>query len=197
MTNSPLYEVKMLLKQIGEGNEIAFRAIFDHYKAPFHAAAFKMTRSSEMAKEIVQETFILLWNKRTNVAEARDPESYLFKILHNEIYKQFRKMALERKLKAHIEQAVHNEDDNPVEQLLLAKENREILENILSNIPAQQQLVYRLSKQEGLSRQEIADKLNISPNTVKNHLANAMEFIRKYFQKGASALIWFIIFGLK
>ena len=54
------YDIKKLLKQVAEGNEQAFRVIFDHYKVPFHAAAFKMTRSADLAEEIVQEVFITL-----------------------------------------------------------------------------------------------------------------------------------------
>ena len=84
-------------------------------------------------------------------------------------------------------------DENPVEELLLAKENRELLTAVISQLPPQQQLVFRLCKQEGLSREEVADKLNISPNTVKNHLSAAIAFIREYFKKNASALIWAMI----
>jgi RNA polymerase sigma-70 factor (ECF subfamily) len=57
-------------------------------------------------------------------------------------------------------------------------------------MPPQQRLVYKLAKQEGWSREEIAERLNISPNTVRNHLAAAVEFLRSYFKKGASVIIW-------
>lgn len=183
-----------LLKQVAEGDEIAFRQVFDLYKAPFHSAAYKMTRSVELAEDIVQEVFITLWNKRKHIGNLENPEGYLFKILHNCILAQFRKMAVERRLRAHL--ALENDDDNnPVEALLLDKENREILENVISQMPAQQQLVYRLAKQEGLSREEIASRLGLSPNTVRNHLSAAVEFIRNYFSKGASALVWLAIWN--
>src|ERR1700730_80271 len=102
MRDSPQYDIKALLLQIAEGDELAFRTVFDHFKAPFHAAAFKMTRSADAAEEIVQETFIALWNKRAQVAAARNPEAYLFKILHNSIYTHFRKLVLEKQLRINV-----------------------------------------------------------------------------------------------
>jgi len=186
------YDIKKLLKQVAEGNEKAFRVIFDHYKAPFHAAAYKMTRSVDISEEIVQEVFVTLWVKRELIAGAKSPEGYVFTILHNCIYSHFRKLARERRLKSKLGQD-EQESENQIEALLNEKENKAILENVISQLPPQQKLIYKLAKQEGLSREEIAKKLNISPNTVKNHLGAAVEYLRCYFKKGASAIIWVVI----
>ena len=189
MATNLKYEIKALLRQVAEDDEQSFRAIFDHYKAPFHAAAFKMTRSPHIAEEIVQEVFVTLWVKRKLVAAASRPEDYIFTILHNSIYAHFRKLARERKLKSQFAQE-NEESEDIIELLLLEKENKAILENVISQIPHQQQLVYKLAKQEGWSREEIAKHLNISPNTVKNHLAAAVEYLRTYFKKSATVIIW-------
>ena len=186
------YDIEILLKQIAEGNESAFRTVFDHYNEPFHATALKMTRSADIAEEIVQEVFVTLWVKRKLVATAKKPEGYLFTILHNSIYTHFRKLAMERKLKSKIRQA-EDQSENPIETLLLEKENRTILENIIRRLPPQQRLIYKLSKQEGVSREEIARQLNISPNTVRNHLATAVDFLRTCLKKSESAIIWAVI----
>jgi len=184
-----LYDISILLKQVAEGDQKAFRVVFDHYKAPFHAAAFKMTRSADISQEIVQEVFVALWVKRELVAAAKSPEGYLFTILHNCIYSHFRKLAQDHKLKSKLWKVVEESEDI-IETLLLEKENKVILENVISQLPPQQRLIYKLAKQEGLSREEIALQLNISPNTVKNHLAAGVEFLRGYFLKNASAIVW-------
>ena len=62
--------------------------------------------------------------------------------------------------------------------------------NIIDQMPPRQRLIYKLAKQEGWSREEIAKGLNISPNTVRNRLAAAIEFLRNYFRKNASIIIW-------
>jgi RNA polymerase sigma-70 factor (ECF subfamily) len=176
------YDIIILLKQLADGDEKVFRLIFDHYKGPFHAAAFKMTRSANIAGEITQEVFVTLWAKRELVAAAKRPDSYVFAILHNCIYSHFRKLADERQFKLKFEQEIEN-GENPVEALLDEKENRDILENIINQLPSQQRLIYKLAKQEGLSRNEIASQLNISSNTVRNHLSASVEYLRTYLKK--------------
>jgi|SRR5690348_11443829 len=183
------HEIKTLIKQIAEDDEVAFRTIFDHYKAPFYSAAFKMTRSGSLAEEIVQEVFVKIWVKRKIIATAKRPADYIFTILHNCIYAQFRKLALEDKLKTTLAQDSEESEDS-IQLLLLEKENKAILENIIDQMPPRQRLIYKLAKQEGWSREEIAKGLNISPNTVRNHLSAAIEFLRNYFRKNASIIIW-------
>jgi RNA polymerase sigma-70 factor (ECF subfamily) len=185
------YDIKILLRQVAEDDEQAFRRVFDHYKAPFHATAFKMTRSTDIAEEIVQEVFVTLWVKRKLIAIAKKPEGYVFTILHNCIYAHFRKLVLERQLKSKMSQA-EEQSENRVETLLLEKESKTIIENVISQLPPQQKLIYRLSRQQRLSREKIALELKISPNTVKNHLSAAMDYLRTYLKKSLSVLIWAI-----
>ena len=191
MQNNLPYNISILLKRVAEGDEQAFRIVFDHYKEPFLAMAFKMTHSADTAEEIVQEVFVTLWVKRKLVAIAKNPKGYVFTILHNCIYAHFRKLVLERQLKSKM---AHGEEqsENRIENLLLEKENTTIIENVISQLPPQQKLIYRLARQQGLSREEIALQLKISPNTVKNHLSAAMDNLRVYLKKSLSVIIWAI-----
>lgn len=89
MPNDSLYNISNLIRQLAREDEQAFRIIFDHYKKIFFATAFKMTRCGLSAEEIVLEVFVALWVKRELIATAKEPENYLFKILHNSIYAHF------------------------------------------------------------------------------------------------------------
>lgn len=194
MAGTQTYDITLLLEEVSQDNEAAFRKVFDHYKAPFYAAALKMTHAAGIAEEIVQEVFVTLWVKRKLAAGAKNPEGYIFTILHNCIYAYFRKLAQERQLKAKIGQD-REESENPVELLLLEKEHRAVIEEVISRLPPQQKLIYKLAKQEGISREEIARGLNISPNTVRNHLAAAVEHLRVCLKKETSAIIWAAIWA--
>jgi len=193
MPEDTRYDINNLLFQVGQGDEFAFKTVFDFYKERFYAASLKMTHSADMAQEVVQEVFVSLWVKRVQVAAAANREGYLFAILHNSIYTHFRKIALEKALKKKIEQQSEDIDTGTVEDILLAKENREMFEATISQLPPQQRVVYKLSKQQGLSREQIASELHISPHTVKNHLQQAIRFIRTCYKADASAFIWVAI----
>lgn len=183
----------ILLKRIAENDEDAFCMIFERYKHRFYGAALKMTRSPELAEEIVQEVFLTLWLHRASLAAVKNPESYLFTIVYNAISQQFRKIAREKtaRQKASAEWTV---SECSTEQIMVEKEHRHLLQNIIRELPTQQQLIYKLSKQEGLNREQIATQLRISPNTVKNHLLKAMKYIRANLPKEAFVLFcWLFI----
>ena len=189
---------KALFLQIAEGDKTAFKVIFDVYKAPFYSAAFKMTRSAWLAEEIVQEVFILLWTKRVQVAAAEKPSAYLLTILHNCIYSHFKKIAAEKNMKQLLLKNSTGPEEQSLETILQAKENQQLLKEIIEQLPPQQQLVYKLSKQEGMSRIEIASHMHISPNSVRNHLHDAVKSIRHCFKdkKAISSILVFILSGL-
>ena len=192
MPENSRYDIKKLFLHVGEGNELAFKAIIDFYKERFYGASLKMTHSGDIAEEIVQEVFVSLWIKRVQVAAANNPEGYLFAMLHNNIYAHFRKLALEKAMKRNMGQQVEVIDSNPIEDVLFAKEDRELFESVINQLPPQQRIVYKLSRQQGLSRQRIASQLHISPHTVKNHLQQAIRFIGTYYKAGASTFIWIV-----
>ncbi len=191
MVTDALYE-KELLKRIAQGDEAAFRIIFDRYKERFYAAAIKMTRSADTAEEIVQEVFITLWLRRAVLATVENPASYLFTIVYNNIYAHFKKLAVEKRMKQGVGKRI-NDTESPTEDKLIDKENQQLLQSLIQQLPPQQQSVYKLSKLEGLSRGEIAERLHISPNTVKNHLQEAVKFIRVHFNKTISLLFSLLI----
>lgn len=76
-----------------------------------------------------------------------------------------------------------------VEEKYNEKESSQFIEKLIKKLPVRQQQVYLLSKQEGLSRNEIAQKLELSPHTVKNHLLEAVKFLRTNFYKTSDSLL--------
>lgn len=188
---------KRLFQRIAEGDENAYRSAFDRYKAPFHSAAFKLTRRADVAEDIVQEVFILLWTKRDFVAAADNPVHYLFTILYNSIYASIKKLAAETRLKETLlsdtSLSLHTGDPaDPVMEALQTREQLQLLNKAIGLLPRQQQLVYKLSREEGLSRGEIASQMHISPHSVKNHLQHALRSIRGYFKDHQVISLFFL-----
>lgn len=182
------YDEMDLLRQIAKGNEQAFKLLINLYGKRFLAVAVKMTRSEETAKDMVQDVFLSIWTNREGLAEVVNPSSYFFTVLYRRIYRHLKKLALEKKL---LENVSDTAITNNTEEMVLAHESNELIIKAISKLPPQQQLIFKLVKQEGLSREDIAHRLKISPHTVRNHLAEAVRFIRSFIQR--SALIFIII----
>ena len=190
MNDDVLQEIT-LLRRVAEGDEAAFREIFDLYKKRFYVAALKMMRSDDAAEEIVQEVFIKLWARRRALSAVGNPSGYLFAILYNSIYTHSKKVAAEKRMKRMLLE-VQAERVFSMEEQYHEKETNQMILGLIGQLPFRQQQVYVLSKQEGLSREEIAERLHISPHTVKNHLQEAVKFIRAHIYPLYRILILFI-----
>ena len=169
-----------VLRLVSIGDEQAFRILFDHYKDRFYYVALKMTSLDDIAEEIVQEVFIQLWRQRSSLFSVENPDAYFFTVLYRQVYQYYRKVALDKKVHLALQDSPLAK--NTTDETVLARESEQFIREAVSRLPAQQQLVFKLSKEEGLSREEIADKMQISPNTVRNHLAQGMRSVRTYLQ---------------
>jgi RNA polymerase sigma-70 factor (family 1) len=175
------YNQQELLHQLAGGNEIAFRQLYDHHKDDVYAFALGITRSVPLAEEIVQDSFIKLWQHRHELPGIQKFESWFFTITRNLCYSALRKIALDRKIKSapelQPEQHVATAED-----ILITRENRELVQQAIYQLPEQQQRVYKLHREAGLTYDEIAAELQISRNTVKEHLRRAVTAIRAYLE---------------
>ena len=190
MTKYSQYDEKALLLEIANGDEHAFRKLFDLYKERFYAVVLKMTGSDEVAEDIVQDVFMNIWSKRESLVDVENPPSYFFTAVYRKVYHHYRKIALEKRL-LQVDPFI-KESVNTTEDMVMAHESEKLIFKAITKLPPQQQLVFKLSKQDGLSREEIARQLHISPNTVRNHLADAIKFIRAFL--GNSVVTLLILF---
>jgi len=187
LPNCSQYDERELLAEIASGNEKAFRKLFDSYKERFYAVAFKMTRSDEAAEDIVQDVFMNIWKNREHLLKVDHPSSYFFTAVYRKVYHHYRRLASERKFLQSA--SAVKETENTTDEMVLAHEYKEWVSQAITRLPPQQQLVFRLSKEEGMNREDIARQLEISPNTVKNHLSNALKFIHAFLRKSSLILI--------
>ena len=190
MPDCSRYDEKAIILKIAAGDESAFRELFDLYRERFYAVALKMTRSDEVAEDIVQDIFMHIWTKRESIMDVENPSSYFFTCVYRRVYQHYRKIALEKKLLQGVSSS--KESVNTTEEMILAHESENLVSQAIAKLPPQQQMVFKLSKQDGLSREDIACQLHISPNTVKNHLSNAIKFIQAFLRN--SAVTFLIIF---
>ncbi|MEP6595098.1 MAG: sigma-70 family RNA polymerase sigma factor [Ginsengibacter sp.] len=181
MQQDLIYDEGYLFQQVAHGDEQAFNRIVYYFYPTLMPFITGLTKSKEVAEEIIQETFLKLWINKGKL-QTENLGGWLHMVAVNMAYTHLKRVAVEGRLLAHLRNTQPGHSLSTEEDLVL-KESETLMYNAVSRLPAQQQLVYKLSREDGLSRDEIAQQLNISPNTVKNHLLKAMQSIKVFMNK--------------
>jgi RNA polymerase sigma-70 factor (ECF subfamily) len=190
VTGRDIHINKDLLLRVAAGDESAFVILFDTFKHYIYAAAYKLSDSHLVAEEVVQEVFLKVWIRRISLEEVTHFKAWLFTIARNETFDMMKRMAKEELQKAGWKQSAPPALQY-ADELLLNKEYESIMLEAISMLPPQQYKVYELVKTKGLSREYAATILNLSPETVKAHLSQAMRKIRSYCLERIS--IWIVL----
>lgn len=170
---------KQLLKEVAAGSPSAFTALFELYKDKVFTIAFKLTRTLPVAEEIVQDVFVKMWIHRERLREVEHFSAYLFTSARNETFTVLKRAARHPQFMFGLTEAehiIHSENDSVFE----AADDRLMLQKAVERLPPQQAAVFRMIKLEGFSREEAAERLQLSPATVKAHLALALRSVRAF-----------------
>lgn len=182
--------------RISLGDEMAFEEIFFHYAARIHPFIKKMARSEEVTEELVQDVFVSLWRSREKLPEINNYAAYIFTIATNKTYNYLKSKAREIKHLQELTVAEKDFTNNTIETIDL-NESRELINKLVDQLTPQKRLIYRLTREEGLSHDEIAQQLHISKNTVKNHLVETLKFLRDNLHKSHGAPLTLISILIK
>lgn len=154
------------------------------------AIAFRKTNDREVSKEIVQKVFIALHNNRASAHQINSLSAYLYTILKHRILDHFRKELAENKLHDQCRQMYVSTSESDVYTYMQTKELESLLSEEISKLPPQCQIVFRMRRDHELSNKEIAGLLNISVNTVEQHMRKAIRILRIAFNIGKKAMLF-------
>ncbi|WP_207421154.1 RNA polymerase sigma factor [Desertivirga brevis] len=184
---------KELLQDISAGNKAAFNILFSRYWKPLFSFVYQLCKNEEDTKDIVQDVFVYMWNHREQVFAENSILPYLNTIAKNAVMSSFRKNKV-RLNGAELLIADLQQDVRSDEQLLL-NEMREGIETELSKMPANMRSCFQLSRFEDLSIREIAAKLGLSEQTVKNNISEALKRLRVSVAERSILYLTLIIAG--
>jgi RNA polymerase sigma-70 factor (family 1) len=169
----------VLLVQLQQGNVAAFDAIYHRYLNKLYLQAFKLLKNKDLSKDIVQEIFILLWEKR-EVAHIQNLQAYLLTATRYQIFKAIKKHRL------YTDYADLTEAQLPVYQhvdgVMAVKEVAFLMSEGVQKLPQKCQAIFKLSRVDQLSHKEIARELSISTKTIENQLTIALKKLRLTFK---------------
>jgi len=159
-----------------------FSELFRKHEHKLYTLALKLTKSDQLAKDIIQDVFLKLWDQRTQLSTIINIEAWLYRVTENKIIDFLRKASADSRLKERIWNQLQ-QIVNESEQYLAAKEYNQIIQKAIDQLPPQRKLIYQLNKENGMNYRQIANELQLSKHTVKNQLSTAVQSVRNFLVK--------------
>ena len=159
------------------GDQSVFGVVFNYWQPIIYFKVRQLCKTDSDAEEVTQEVFIEFYLKRTQLSNPESIFPFLFTIAKRMAISNFRKSLIRSNYLQSLGQT-WLESSFSLQEELDARELEVILESIIAQLPPQQQAIYRRSKFEEQSYQEIADEEGLSKNTVRNHMSLASKFVR-------------------
>lgn len=162
------------------GNESVFQYLYKQYYQAMYTVAFYILKDDYAAKSVISDIFTKIWERRDSFQINGSVRSYLIVSIRNLSINYLKQKYIRDKigygdLKSPL---LLISDETPIGQIL-EQESVENIRNMLSSLPEQTKEVFWLSRVEGLKYQEIAERMALSPNTVKYHITRALNILRE------------------
>lgn len=163
---------------IQKGDEVAFESVFKAYYSRLCSYANTMLNDSEEAEEMVQNTFIVLWENRANVDIHTSLKSYLYRAVHNSCLNRIKHMKVRQEHSAYV---LHTQEEEveSTSHMVMGNELQQQINVAIEQLPPQCKRVFTLSRYENLTYAEIAAHLEISVKAVDKQMVRALRILRE------------------
>lgn len=182
MSETDIFNEKLLVKGLMFGEAKAFRKLFNTYKNDVYAFSMSMLKSKELAEEIVQDVFLNIWQHRDRLNPDLSFKSYVFTITRNLTFNLISKVANNRKLIGEVFYE-SQKSYSPIEDELADIDYENIKKKAIDTLPPKRKIIFEMSRNEDKSYEEISKELNISISTVKCQMNKALSTMRDFLQK--------------
>lgn len=179
----------ILIVQLTKSNRLAFDQLFNLYSNRIYRFSRKLKLNHEEAEEVLQDTFLTLWERRTFLDPNKDFKAYLFKIAKSLIIKSFKRKALYFAYENYAKEEIVMQDSS-TENLIHYYDLLEILEKEINRLPEARKEIFNLSRKDGLSTDEISQKLGVSRRTVENQIYRTLKLLKDRIQPNTFLLLF-------
>lgn len=167
-----------LIALLKEDDQSALTEIYGRYSENLAGFAASKLHSLDDAMDIIHDLFVKLWEDRNQLTITSKLTVYLFSITRYRVIDKIRKNTM-RKEYAMMLQSLHSDYTSNIEQRLAVRDLENCIKNSVNELSPKVKQIYKLSREEGLSIREIAEKLKLSEQTIKNQLSTALSHLRK------------------
>ncbi|MDP4286224.1 MAG: RNA polymerase sigma-70 factor [Bacteroidota bacterium] len=176
------YNEKELLAMVATGNRQAFTQLYTTHLNNLYRYIFLFTKSKEETEEILQEIFIKMWENREKLHDVDSVKNYLFRCAKNKLLDKIRHFQIRQRVLSEIKRTKNISETTTMDQCAY-REYYQLVQQAVEKLPPKRKLIFRLNIENGLSQDEIAQKLNISKSVVQKQVYSASHFVREYLFK--------------
>jgi RNA polymerase sigma-70 factor (family 1) len=176
---------------LNPGDKEIFRTLYNTYSPKIYRFALAYLKNKPDAEELMQDVFLKIWEKRDQLDPGQNVKAYIFKIAVNSIYDFIRRKNIEKAFADFTRQNFQPGTESVWHEIIwndmLSK-----LNTLVDGMPEQRKIIFKMSREENLSNQQIAEKLNLSKRTVENQLYRATQYLSEHIKTDTVFLLLFL-----
>ncbi len=173
----------LVLKKIKEGDIKTFEEVFRHYYAPLCFYSFGITGRKDVAEEIIQELFYVLWKDRQDIQVLRSVKNYLYGAVRNQSLQYLEHRHVQERHRQSVLQTAESEQNLTPDLQLEYKELENVINRTLKQLPERRLKIFRMHRIEGKKYKEIADYLAVSVKTIEAEMTKAYQVLRQEIER--------------
>jgi len=182
---------RQILAAVAAGDEKAFRVLVEAYWSRVYFNTLTLVKSPVVAQDLTQDIFLKIWLQREKLGGVDNFRNYIYVVGRNQVITALRQKIAEAAVD---DTAALREDMQAPDLRLEGKDAYKMLMEGVERLTPQQKLIFKMSRMEGLSHEQIALKLGLSKNTVKVHMVLALNFLRGWLRDlGYLSLLLFLL----
>lgn len=182
---------------VAAGDEAAFNLLFARYRNQLFAYLHKVTKSREVAEEVVLDVFVRIWRGRTALSSVNHFEAFLITVARNCAIDFLRRARRDKRLREQLWNSMPATTADQADGDIIREHTRTAILAAINDLSPQRKMVFLLSREQNLSYEEIASHMNISAKTVANHLSAALQLIRNRLNLDDGAIRLLLFFCLR
>ena len=193
MSLETIYNEKDALERIAQGDRTAFQVLYGHYFKVVQKYISLFVPSKDNLDELTQDVFVRIWEKRERLAGIESFKGYLFMLTRNMVFNYMRSVRVQQRT-SELNETMDPAGEYHAENAFLYKQYYSIAVEGMEKLPPGRKKILKMSVEEGLTLDEIADKLKITRAGVKKQLYAATAFVRQYLLEHAEMSILLLAF---